>query len=35
MNTMDTIIMEEDPFVGETPEEVKLFHLDGTPDEEQ
>lgn len=35
MNIMDTIIMEENPFVGEIPEELRLFHLDGTPDGEK
>lgn len=34
MSIMDTIIMEEDPFMGELPEEVTLFHLDGTPAKE-
>ena len=29
---LDTIIMEEDPFLEETPEEVVLYNLDGTPD---
>lgn len=30
---LDTISLEEDPFLEETPEEVTLYHLDGTPDE--
>ena len=35
MEILNTIILEEDPFQGETPEEVRLFNLDGTPDNEQ
>lgn len=31
MDIMDTIILEENPFQGEKPEEVRLFNLDGTP----
>ena len=29
---LDTIIMEEDPFLEETPEEVVMYNLDGTLD---
>ena len=29
---LDTIIMEEDPFLDETPEEVVMYTLDGTLD---
>ena len=29
---LDTIIMEEDPFLEETPEEVVMYNLNGTPD---
>ena len=29
---LDTIIMEEDPFLEETPEEVVMYTLDGTLD---
>lgn len=31
MDPMDLIEFEEDPFVGEAPDEVELFNLDGTP----
>lgn len=29
---LDTIIMEEDPFLDETPEEVVMYNLNGTLD---
>lgn len=33
MKFLDTITMEEDPYLDEKPEEIQAFHLDGTPDE--
>lgn len=34
MDMMDTIILEDNPFMDEQPEGVQAFNLDGTPNKE-